>query len=103
LYVAGGGLHPKKTLPVTIDVGTDNETLLNNPMYLGVHRRRLEGEDYFRFVEEWMDAVTTRWPNACIQFEDFGTANAFALLEKYRDRYLCFNDDIQSTGCIGKL
>mmetsp|Transcript_36169 Transcript_36169/g.144581 ORF Transcript_36169/g.144581 Transcript_36169/m.144581 type:complete len:547 (-) Transcript_36169:1810-3450(-) len=100
LYVAGGGLHPKKTLPVTIDVGTDNETLLNNPMYLGVHRRRLEGEDYMRFVEEWMDAVTTRWPNACIQFEDFGTANAFALLEKYRDRYLCFNDDIQSTGCI---
>mmetsp|Transcript_2004 Transcript_2004/g.6008 ORF Transcript_2004/g.6008 Transcript_2004/m.6008 type:complete len:382 (+) Transcript_2004:172-1317(+) len=100
LYVAGGGINPRRTLPVTIDVGTNNEKLLNNRRYLGVHQRRLEDDEYYSFVDEWMDAVTTRWPNACIQFEDFATDKAFKLLEKYRNKHTCFNDDIQSTGCI---
>lgn len=100
LYVAGGGLNPRRTLPVVIDAGTDNEELRNNELYLGVPAPRLKGKEYFELLDEWMDAVRSRWPKVLIQFEDFNNATAFPLLEKYRHSELCFNDDIQSTGCI---
>lgn len=100
LYVAGGGINPRRTLPVVLDAGTDNEELRNNALYLGVPVPRLKGQEYFDYVDEWMRAMRTRWPNVLIQFEDFNNATALPLLEKYRHTELVFNDDIQSTGCI---
>lgn len=100
LYVAAGGIHPARTLPVTLDVGTNNEKLLDDPFYLGRQHRRLTGEDYYNVIEEFMSAVKLRWPSCLVQFEDFSNANAANLLEKYRDRHLCFNDDIQGTGSV---
>lgn len=100
LYVAGGGINPKRTLPVVLDVGTDNMELRNNSLYLGIPVPRLKGDEYFEFIDEWMKAMRSRWPNVLIQFEDFNNDAALPLLEKYRHSELCFNDDIQSTGCI---
>lgn len=101
LYVAGAGLNPLKVLPVVLDVGTDNDALRGNPLYLGVPHRRLKGEPYLELIDEWMAAVRLRWPNALIQFEDFGSDVAGTLLDRYRlMRAPAFNDDIQSTGCI---
>ncbi|KAI8150071.1 hypothetical protein BJV82DRAFT_585704 [Fennellomyces sp. T-0311] len=100
LYVAAGGIRPRAVLPVVLDVGTNNETLLNDPLYLGMGHPRLEGDDYYSFVEEWVTAVMTRYPNVLIQFEDFKYPHAYNLLNKYRDRITCFNDDIQSTSAI---
>jgi malic enzyme len=81
-----------------LDVGTDNEELLQDPFYLGVQEKRLRGKEYFDMVDEFMEAVRYRWPNALVQFEDFDSSVAQTLLDKYRTTHLCFNDDIQGTG-----
>lgn len=100
LYCAAGGIAPHRVLPVTLDVGTDNEKLLQDPNYIGVRHRRLTGEAYYNFVDEFMNAIYQRFPNACVQFEDFQTSCAVPLLAKYRDHFPCFNDDIQGTGAV---
>jgi len=100
LYVAAGGIHPQKVLPITLDVGTDNTAIRNDPSYLGLNMPRLKGEPYFSLVDELIDAITSRWPHALIQFEDFNTSAAEPILRKYRYKHLCFNDDIQGTGTV---
>jgi malate dehydrogenase (oxaloacetate-decarboxylating)(NADP+) len=100
LYTACAGIDPEVCLPVTLDIGTNNEELRNDVLYLGYPRRRLAGKAYFDLVEEFVMAIQSRYPDALIQFEDFLTPNAYALLEKYRQRVLCFNDDIQGTAAV---
>ena len=100
LYTACAGIHPHQCLPVTLDMGTNNEELLADPLYLGVRTRRLEGEAYLELVDEFVMAVQDAFPDAMIQFEDFLTPNAYRLLDIYRDRVLCFNDDIQGTAAV---
>ena len=100
LYTACAGIDPEACLPVTLDVGTNNESLLGDLLYLGYPRKRLEGKAYFDLVDEFVTAVQSRYPDALIQFEDFLTPNAYALLNRYRDRVLCFNDDIQGTAAV---
>jgi malate dehydrogenase (oxaloacetate-decarboxylating)(NADP+) len=85
---------------VTIDVGTDNESLLADKFYLGNRLHRLKGEEYYQIIDEFLHAVYIRWPNVLVQFEDFNNEHALPLLEKYRNKYLCFNDDIQGTGAV---
>ena len=98
IYCAAGGIAPHRILPVTIDAGTNNEDLLNDPDYLGVRHRRLEGEEYFKMIDEFVQAAFIRWPNTIIQFEDFENRKANLLLEQYRSKFRVFNDDIQGTG-----
>ncbi len=100
LYTACAGIAPKHCLPVVIDVGTDNEELLKDELYLGYPRRRIRGRAYLALVDEFVDAVQARFPDALIQFEDFLTPNAYGLLARYRQRVLCFNDDIQGTAAV---
>jgi len=100
LYCAVGGIAPHRVMPVVVDVGTNNEALLTDPEYVGVRERRLDGEEYFDMLDEFMEAVTDRYPQVVVQFEDFETNKAIPLLNKYRDTYRCFNDDIQGTGCV---
>ena len=100
LYVGCAGIYPSKTLPVMLDVGTNNKDLQNDVFYLGERNDRLVGEEFDRMVEEFVNAVTERWPEVLIQFEDFTNDHAFPLLERYRERVLCFNDDIQGTGAV---
>ncbi len=100
LYTAGAGIDPKHCLPVQLDVGTNNQSLLDDPLYLGVKKKRLTGEVYCELVDEFVDAVQDAYPEALIQFEDFLTPNAYALLNRYRDEVLCFNDDIQGTAAV---
>ena len=97
-YCAAGGIAPHRVLPVVLDVGTDNEELLEDEFYLGVQHKRLRGPEYYHLVDEFMEAVRYRWPNVLVQFEDFDSSVAQRLLDKYRQKHLCFNDDIQGTG-----
>ena len=100
LYSACGGIPPRHCLPVMLDVGTNNQELLDDFLYLGYPHKRIEGKEYFDLVEEFVTAVQEKYPNALIQFEDFLTPNAYALLKKYRNQVLCFNDDIQGTAAV---
>ena len=100
LYTACAGIPPRHCLPVMLDVGTNNSALLEDEFYIGYPRRRLSGAAYFALVDEFVHAVQKRYPGALIQFEDFQTPDAYALLNKYRDRVLCFNDDIQGTAAV---
>ena len=100
LYTACGGISPAYTLPITLDVGTNNQQLVNDPIYMGSRNPRITGDEYYNFVDEVVHAIQRRWPNVLLQFEDFAQNNAMPLLEKYRDQICCFNDDIQGTAAV---
>ncbi|KAG5538442.1 hypothetical protein RHGRI_019125 [Rhododendron griersonianum] len=100
MYVAAAGINPQRILPVMLDVGTNNQKLLEDRLYLGLRQPRLEGEEYLSIVDEFMEAVHTRWPKAIVQFEDFQMKWAFETLQRYRKRFCMFNDDIQGTAGV---
>ncbi|MBU3825056.1 MAG: NAD-dependent malic enzyme [Candidatus Oceanisphaera merdipullorum] len=100
LYTACGGISPAYTLPVVLDAGTNNQQLLNDPMYMGWRNPRVTGEEYEEFVDAFIKAVKRRWPNVLLQFEDFAQKNAMPLLNRYKDELCCFNDDIQGTAAV---
>ena len=100
VYTAAAGIHPSRVIPVSLDVGTNNEGLLNDPLYLGNRHARVRGAAYDRFIDKYLETVSRLFPNALLHFEDFGADNARRILVTYRDRYRIFNDDMQGTGAI---
>jgi malate dehydrogenase (oxaloacetate-decarboxylating) len=100
LYSLIGGIHPMRTLPIILDVGTNNKELLRDPLYIGWRHERVAGAEYYNFVDEFVEAVKTEMPNVCLQWEDFATPHARPILEKYRNEILTFNDDVQGTAAV---
>ena len=100
LYTACGGISPAYCLPILLDVGTNNQQLLDDPMYMGWRNPRISGDEYNEFVDLFIQAVKRRWPEVLLQFEDFAQGNATPLLNRYRDQLCCFNDDIQGTAAV---
>lgn len=100
LYVAAAGINPNQCMPIMLDVGTNNNEYLDDPLYLGWQQPRITGDEYYSLVEEFITAVQDKYPKALVQFEDFTTDNAYKLLDIYRDKCLCFNDDIQGTASV---
>jgi malate dehydrogenase (oxaloacetate-decarboxylating) len=100
IYTVGGGVSPFHTMPVSLDVGTERLDLINDPTYLGVRQRRLKGPEYLAFIDEFVEAVAYRYPDAVIQWEDLAKDTAFAVLDRYREKVASFNDDIQGTGAV---
>jgi malate dehydrogenase (oxaloacetate-decarboxylating) len=100
LYTALGGIPPHHCLPILLDAGTDNQALLENPIYIGWQHERVRGQEYEDFIEAFVAAVVRRWPNILLQWEDFAGENALKILAKYRDRLCTFNDDIQGTAAV---
>ncbi|KAK4266797.1 hypothetical protein QN277_023671 [Acacia crassicarpa] len=100
MYVAAAGINPQRILPVMLDVGTNNQMLLEDRLYLGLRQPRLEGDEYLSVVDEFMEAVHARWPKAIVQFEDFQMKWAFETLQRYRKKFCMFNDDIQGTAGV---
>src|SRR5690606_17838259 len=100
LYTTFAGIHPSKTLPIILDVGTNNEQHLENDLYLGWRHHRLAGAEYDAFIEQFVQALKKRYPKALLQWEDFGKNNASRILERYRSSILSFNDDVQGTGAV---
>ncbi len=100
LYTACGGISPAYTLPIMLDVGTNNKKLLSDPMYMGCRHPRISQSEYDEFIDMFMNAVQKRWPGVMVQFEDFAQHNATPILTRYRDKFCCFNDDIQGTAAV---
>lgn len=100
IYTACGGISPAYTLPVALDVGTNNETLLDDPHYMGTRHPRIKKAEYDAFVDQFIDAAQRRWPGVLIQFEDFAQPNAMPILKRHRNQVCCFNDDIQGTAAV---
>ena len=100
LYVVGAGVHPRSTLPIVVDVGTNSEHYLNDKLYRGLERRRPGTEEYIEFMDEVMEALHNKYPNLIIQYEDWSSDHAFLFLERYQNKYPMFNDDIQGTGAV---
>lgn len=100
LYTACGGISPAYTLPVVLDVGCNNKAVTEDPMYMGWRHERISGDEYYAFVDQFIQAVKVRWPQALVQFEDFAQSTANPLLHRYRDQLCCFNDDIQGTASV---
>src|ERR1700740_1011361 len=100
LYTACAGVPPQYCLPVTLHIGCNNTALLEDPLYLGLRRNRVRGEEYMAFIDEFVTAVQAHYPRCCIQWEDFANINAVPILERYRDRICTYNDDIQGTAAV---
>ena len=100
LYTLIGGIDPARTLPIVLDVGTDNVELLEDEQYLGWRHRRIDDDEYYEFIDQFVNTVSEQLPNVLLQWEDFATAHAFPILERYRDKLLTFNDDIQGTAAV---
>lgn len=100
VYTAAAGINPAQVLPVSLDAGTNNQELLNDPLYLGNRHKRVEGETYYQFVDQFVSAATELFPELLLHWEDFGRGNAATILEKYEDQITTFNDDIQGTGIV---
>jgi malate dehydrogenase (oxaloacetate-decarboxylating) len=100
LYTLIGGIHPARTLPIVLDVGTNNSELLNDPQYLGWRHERITGQPYFDFIDEFVAAIRKELPGSCLQWEDFAKNHARPILDRYRDQLLTFNDDIQGTAAV---
>src|SRR5246500_5187569 len=100
LYTGIGGIRPERTLPIVLDVGTNNKERLDDPEYLGWRHERITGDDYFAFIEQFVDAIKEELPETCLQWEDFANPHARPILERYQDQLLTFNDDIQGTAAV---